>query len=722
MNEKDIAAPASGPKRRIATAIAAVRTRLTLRRAIVAALALTLLGGGTIVLEALVRARLVAPADRVPTTLYTRSSPWDGGGGGAVPIAAIAGAPDEWRVPKSLDHVPESLVDAVLAIEDQRFFDHGGLDLRRIGGAVLANIKAGGIAEGGSTITQQLAKNLYLSSDRTPLRKLREAAMALVLEHRYSKRQILEAYLNEIYLGHDDGLAIHGVGAAANHYFGKRVGQLSLAQSATLAGMIHAPNRLAPDRHPRDARARRDLVLQLMAEQGRISESRARQAERSPVRVNELHRYDVDAHYFSDAARAVLPRGLPRRGAAVYTTLDARLQRAAQEAVDRGLSKGRLARAQAALVAIDPRNGDILAMVGGRDYTGSQFNRAIEAHRQPGSAFKPIVAVAALRRRDGDDPAFTLASTIEDQPFEIMSNGIPWHPANYDGDYRGEVTFREALEQSLNVPFARIGLAVGPEKVVAIAHQMGIKSDLPAVPALALGSGEVTLLELVRAYGVLAAGGQLAQSRMIDAVSDRDGATQPGEPVEVGRVIDPGVAYLVTSALEGVVDHGTGASLGGHAISGDLAGKTGTSSDWRDAWFIAYTPTLVVGVWVGNDDDSSIHLTGAQAALPVVRDFLREIDPEGARFERPDDVVEARVASGSAGTDWPFSCGSDEYFLAGTAPADGGGCLDIGPGDWEIHLDLDRLRDGDWKAQLRRQAKAWVQREIRDRIRDLTNN
>ncbi len=630
-------------------------------------LALSAVGMVAIGLEAVVRARIPDPAERMPTALYTRPTSWpdEGGGRSPVPIGTVDGRPLELRIPVRLEQIPDQLVQAVLATEDQRFYRHHGLDIKRIGGALLANLKAGGITQGGSTLTQQLAKNLYLDASRTPLRKLREAALALVLERRYPKAAILEAYLNEIYLGQSGGMPIHGVGAAARAYFGKDISRLSLAESALLAGIIRAPNWYSPVRRPALARQRRSLVLDQMVDQHRISRADADRARRAglPRRVVWA---TLDGRWFRDFALASVGK-VPARGVAIYTTLDARLQQSAERAVLGGLTRLGLPGVQAALVAVDPRSGDVLAMVGGRDYRASQFNRAADARRQPGSAFKPIVALAALAPRDGAAPAFTLASTVDDAPLSVSTAQGPWQPANYDRQFRGPVTFREAMEQSLNVPFARIGMTVGSDRIVETARQLGITSPLRAVPSLALGSSEVTLLELTRAYGVLAAGGRLAPTRPILGRAPPGTVLSGAAAPDLTRVADPAVVFLVTSALQGVVTRGTGAALNGSGRYSGLAGKTGTSSDWRDAWFVAYSPTLVIGVWVGYDDGRSLQLTGASAALPIAASFLAEAGGSHGfpDFEIPEGVTEGY--SGSRGG-WPWQCGDREYFLAGTEP------------------------------------------------------
>jgi len=606
-------------------------------------------------------------------------------------IGVLSASPGKDCIPVLLSDVPASLVDAVLAIEDRRFFEHRGLDVRRIGAAMLANLRVGRVVQGGSTITQQLAKNLYLSPRRTLLRKAREAAIALVLESRYTKEEILEAYLNEVYLGQDGGWAIHGVGRAAQHYFGKDVTSLDLAESALLAALIRGPSLYSPFRQPAAARERRDLVLERMYMQGGISEEAYSEARDRPLRVKQSPPPAHSARYFIDFVREQLGASLVSDlgpGAAVFTSLDLRLQEAAEEAIRAGLEQLELqypalvqedASLQAALVALDPRSGQILALAGGRDYGQSQFNRAVTARRQPGSAFKPIVALSALswQGRSGEaDRPFTLASVLEDTRLVVETVAGDWEPANYDRRFRGRVTLRDALEHSLNVPFARLGMAVGPPRIVETARRLGIDSPLQAVPSLALGASEVSLLELTRAYGVLAAGGFRADTRPILAVLDREGNLQQEGERTGEQAFAAAEAYLVTSALRGAVERGTGRGLRALGYHGDVAAKSGTTNDFRDGWFVGYVPSLTVGVWVGFDDGRGIGLPGARVALPIFARFLSgAIGPGGdqwpygrSAFVRPEglDVVEVDLQSGlRAG---PGCRGVREYFLTGTAP------------------------------------------------------
>ena len=609
------------------------------------------------------------------------------------PEVLYSGADDgEDRVPVSLSDVPEHLVDAVLAVEDRRFFEHWGVDVRRVAGAAVANLRAGRVVQGGSTLTQQLAKNRFLSARRTPTRKAREAAMALVLEARHSKEEILEAYLNEIYLGQNGSLAIHGVGSAARAYFGKDVSRLEPRESALLAGLIRGPNLYSPIRHPQRARERRDLVLGLMRAQGTLTESAYQRARRASLGVRRPTAPTRAGRYFTDYVRQELTerlgRGARAPGLAVFTTADLTLQLAAEAAVRDGLARLERERPalrrggdplQAALVALDPRTGEILAMVGGRDYGASQFNRAAHARRQPGSAFKPVVALAALAGRQ-----YTLASVLADEPLSVETPTGPWTPVNYDREYRGAVTLREALERSFNVPFARLGLDLGPERIVETARRLGIESPLRPLPSLALGAAELTPLELARAYGVLAAEGNLAESHGVIAVIAGNGKREGGNdggplvsrfPFPVSRAFDAGETYLVTSALEGAVERGTGRGLRSLGYWGPVAAKSGTTNDHRDAWFVGYTPSMVVAVWVGFDDGRSVGLPGSRAALPIFARFLSDATGNGkgetgnARGFDPPSEVEVVEVDRESGLRAGWGCGGEpEYFLEGTAP------------------------------------------------------
>jgi penicillin-binding protein 1B len=598
-------------------------------------------------------------------------------------LAVLHGSAGQDRRLVPLAKIPNTLIDAVLAAEDQRFYEHHGVDWVRLGGALVSNVRARRTVQGGSTLTQQLVKNLYVGSERTLWRKLREACLAILLEWRNDKAEILEAYLNQIYLGQNGALAIHGVERAAQHYFGKGVEALTLEEAALLAALIPAPNRYTPLRHPERARQRRDLVLRLMREQGRIGPEAERAARAQPIRLARAQPPPSPGSFFvswlrRDVEERLGATALSEGGLSVFSTLDAGFQRAAESAVAGGLAalerrQPRLARGkarpEAALVALDPRSGDVLALVGGRDAARSSFNRAVAARRQPGSLMKPIVAAAALSR-DGNDHVLTLASVLADEPLEVAVPDGLWRPANFDGRHRGPVRLREALEQSLNVPFARLGLEIGLVRVVETARRFGISGPLRPVPSVSLGAFEVSPLEITAAYGVFASGGWRAAPRHTLAVLAPNGRVRGGQRVRRERVLEEAEAHLVVSALRGVVERGTARSLRSLGVRAPVAGKTGTTDGERDAWFIGFTPDLVVGVWVGFDGDAALGLTGAEAALPIFAAFaegaLARAQARPFALPKRVDVVEIDPKTGlRAGR----GCrGQDEIFLRGTAP------------------------------------------------------
>jgi penicillin-binding protein 1B len=617
--------------------------------------------------------------------------------GGEIPLAELEpeilgvlhGAARADRSLVRLGAVPTVLVEAVLAIEDQRFFEHPGVDVRRILGALIADVRARRVVQGASTLTQQLVKNFYLGPERTLRRKLREAVMALLLERRHSKEEILEAYLNEVYLGQRGSVAVHGVGEAVSHYFAKDVSELSLAEAALLAGLIKGPNLYSPFTHPDAALARRDLVLSVMRARGEISDAEYAEAWAAPLGLAAPSLEPSSAPYFVDYLRQDLARVygeeiLESEGLSVYTTLDPHLQRVANRVVMEGLEeletrlpqlRSEEAPLQAALVAIAPRTGEVLALVGGREYGKSQFNRATQARRQPGSVFKPIVALAALSRRSGGAPSHTPASLLLDEPLHVEGPTGLWSPENYDGEFRGTVTLRQAIEQSLNVPVARLGLDLGPDRIIRTARRLGLEGRFARVSSLALGVSEVTLLEIARAYAVLASQGVRPVLRSYAEVLDAEGGVLDRTPLGFERVFSPAETYLVTSLLEGVADRGTGRSLRALGYRGPVAAKTGTTNEYRDAWFVAYLRDLLVAVWVGFDDGSGLGVPGAGAALPLAADFLvSAVGPEGrGPFTRPAEVKRVSV-NAQTGLLAGLGCdGEPEVFLSGTEPTKGCG-------------------------------------------------
>jgi 1A family penicillin-binding protein len=594
--------------------------------------------------------------------------------------------PGEEMRPVRLDDVPLALRHAVLAAEDHRFLEHHGLDLRGLARALWTNLRAARVVQGGSTITQQLVKNRLLSRERTLDRKLREAWLAALVEWRYSKDEILEAYLNEIYLGHRGGLGVRGVGAAARTYYAKETHQLTLAEAALLAGMIRAPNRTSPVLDRARARERRDVVLGRMRDLGTITATEHDRARAEPVRARADAGTGQLAPYFTDHARreaeARIEGGLGARQAVhIVTTLDIALQRYAEAAVARGLERLEARRPalraadpadrlQAAMIALDPRTGEIRAMVGGRDYRASQFNRAALAERQAGSAFKPLVYLTALRPHGQPGRALTAASFVDDAPIAIaVKDGPPWAPRNFEGRHEGRVTVRRALEASLNAATVRVAQAAGLPAVIDTARALGLRASLAAVPAVSLGAFEVTPLDLARAYLPLANTGRRFETAAVAAIHDTGGhalwtAEDTGTPV-----LSPAEAYLMTSLLEGVVRSGTAAGL--VDLSVPVAGKTGTTNEGRDAWFIGYSSNLAALVWVGFDSGRAHGLSGAQAALPIWTDFMRQAlaTYPAAPFAVPEGVtlLDIDPTTGKIAADTcPIRV--REVFLAGTEP------------------------------------------------------
>ena len=611
-------------------------------------------------------------------------------------LTGLGGAANQLRHPVPLAAVPQHLVQAVLAAEDHRFFEHPGVDLRAVARAVWVNLRRGGLAQGGSTLTQQLVKNLVLTPKRTWGRKVREAALALALERRYSKDEILSAYLNGIYLGQHGGFAVYGVGAAARSFFGKDIERLTLGEAATLAGIIRAPNTYSPVHHPERARERRNVVLRQMRDLRMLDDKRLAQASQERLVVQRGPVINALGPYFADWVRGQVEQLQPADesssgGLRIYTTLNPVLQRAAEGALARGLDRleGQYralrrsdpgARLQGAIVALDARTGEIRAMVGGRDYGQSQFNRVVQARRQPGSAFKPFVYLAALGHGPrGEPPNFTPASLLEDRPLTIGTGRNAWTPRNYENRYEGTVTVRRALEQSLNAATVWMAETVGYDAVVRTAREAGFTSPMEPVPALVLGSFEVTPIELASAFAALASGGDRVRPTGLRAVVDREGGVSE-PPAERKPGLRPDEAFLVTHLLQGVIDRGTGASARALGVEGPVAGKTGTTNEGRDTWFVGYTPRLVALVWVGFDQRDVLRLSGAQAALPIWADFMRTalgVVPAAAP-EPPPSITfrEVDAGNGKLATTWcPVVI--REAFLASTEPRDT--CPDHGP-------------------------------------------
>lgn len=588
----------------------------------------------------------------------------------------------------SLADVPDHTVDAVIAVEDHRFYEHFGLDFSSIARALLANIEAGRIVQGASTLTQQLVKNFYLTPKRSFTRKAKEALMALLVEIRYTKEQILEAYLNEIYFGQKGSQGIYGVGEAAEFYFGKPVKKLTLPESAVLAGLIRSPNLYAPHKDVGRIHKRRDGVLRRMWESGRISEEQYNEATKTPVEVRSFQPERNDAPYFVDYLVKELEKEysldiLTSEGLLVFTTLDVEMQNEARRSVQKGLerlearvpslrrSKGEDPEQdlQACLVAIEPQTGFVRAMIGGRDYQTSQFNRVVQARRQPGSLFKPIVYATALEG-GGKAPRFTAASILRDEPIRIRYEGKSWKPNNFNDQFFGKVTVRTALENSLNCATVWMSQRTGLEEIIKTARSLGITSPMDAAPSLVLGAYETQPLELASAFGAFANHGVLARPRAIKKVLDKEGTLLERRPMALEQAISPEVAYVITSLLKGVFERGTARSVSGK-ISVPAAGKTGTTNESWDAWFAGYTPRLTALVWVGFDKPKSIGRSGSQAALPIWAEFIRNTSDwlVTEEFMPPPGVVFLEIdrLSGFPATK---ACTDTitEVFIAGTEP------------------------------------------------------
>jgi len=586
-------------------------------------------------------------------------------------------APAE-RVETPLSDLKPFIVQSLLATEDRYFYYHFGFDPVRIVKAAWADLRARRLSQGASTITQQLART-FLTRQRSFARKFREAAVALVLEIRLSKDEILERYINDVPMGDYHGMPIYGLPMAARYEFGKDLHEVTPAEAATLIGMINAPSLYDPRRHPEQSRKRRDTVLGIMRRAGLLNDEQYAAARATPVTV--AADFPVrPAPYFVDYVAAIVHHlsgfngGL--QGVTVYTTLQPEMQQMAQKAVTDNLARLERAhrrlrrggqRLEGSMVVLDPRTGAILAMVGGRDYSHTQFNRVTMALRQPGSAFKPIVYLTALDpARNPIERAFTLASVLPDSP---MSFG-GWTPADYERSYRGTVTAVDALADSLNVPTAYLGSLLGTGRMIQTAHELGLSEDLPNRLPIALGAGDTTLLELTSAYDVFADAGVENAPYAVEAVLDGQGNVVYQHAPSPRRVASAAVAYLVTGALREVMKFGTAASSRALGVDFPAAGKTGTTEDYHDAYFIGYTPDLVCGTWVGFDNPASIGLTGAQAALPAWVDFMKaEVADSSPDFAVPPGITMATIDPQTGGLATPACPRRVSLpFLSGTAP------------------------------------------------------
>jgi penicillin-binding protein 1B len=561
-----------------------------------------------------------------------------------------------------LTDMPPAFIDAVLAAEDHRFYDHHGIDLVRTAKAAWIDFTAGHVVQGGSTLTQQLMKNFFLTSQRDWHRKVKEALMAYIAERRYSKDEILENYLNDIYLGQRGQEGIYGVWEASQFFFSKEPRDLTIAEMATIAGMIRSPNHFNPIRHNAQARQRRNEVLGSMLQDGYINKAAYDDAVTEPLQTREPYNESNDAPYFVDYVKHELaerypPSVLTGEGLRIFTTLDVHMEKQAERALAENLAqleakhkslrrKEKNQQLQSCLIAIEPQTGKIRAMVGGRDYRESQFNRIIQSRRQPGSAFKPVTYLAALQETlDGGSERFLPTSYIEDLPFTWQyANNMSWTPKNYKNRYFGRVTLEFALEESLNSATSRLADAIGLSRVRDMAAKLGF-GDLPPYPSMVLGGIEVSPMQIARMYAILANEGMEVPPYAVTAVADKDGQVIEGHELKAEEVLSPELAYTMDFMLEQVINHGTGEGARRLGFERPAAGKTGTTNDSKDAWFAGFTPNLLAVVWTGFDQKDALGLTGAEASLPAWTAFMKAATasrPE-TDFAVPPGVVSARV-------------------------------------------------------------------------------
>jgi penicillin-binding protein 1B len=600
-------------------------------------------------------------------------------------ITSIYNNEMEDRLPVAIDSIPKTVSDAIISVEDKGFYSHKGISIRGTFGALVTDIRNGNISHGGSTLTQQLIKNFYLSPERSWGRKGHEALMAILLEARYTKKQILEAYLNEIYLGQNGAVQISGVEQASQVYFGKHVTYLSLPEAATLAGMIHSPNVGNPLKYPERAKPRRDLVLALMREQKLITPEQYDAAVAAPLTTSRFPKTSRSAPFFVDLVLKQLKETYPEtqlrtEGLRVFTTLDTIMQRSAELSLDSGIDalnkrypylRNSPTPLEGVVLTIQPGTGYVKALVGGRSYSKTQFNRAIQARRQPGSLFKPFVYATAMDPARGQQ-AFTAATVLDDSPISVKSGNAIWTPQNYDLKYHGQVSVREALAHSYNIPAVRAAMNAGVPNVIKTAAMIGIESHLAPYPSVSLGSFEVTPLEIAYAYSAFANLGVKAEPISILAVSTREGKLLESREVKMKRVAPASVCYVMNDVLKDVFNYGT-ASTRAHALDfrRPFAGKTGTTSSYRDAWFIGYSPRILSLVWLGFDDGHSVRLAGGDACVPIwttnmnrVGGLIPDVD-----WKRPEDVVDRQIDPQSGMLATPYCPQTkNEVFVAGTEP------------------------------------------------------
>ncbi|MGA9181451.1 MAG: PBP1A family penicillin-binding protein [Candidatus Acidiferrales bacterium] len=614
------------------------------------------------------------------------------------------------------DDLPKDMVDAVLAAEDKRFFEHGGLDIVRVFGAALADLRRGQKAQGASTIDMQVARSFFFTTKREWSRKVKEILMAVEINQRFSKQQIFELYANEVYLGNRGSFAIRGFGEAAEAYFGRDVRELSLGEEAFLAGIIRAPNRYSSaERHLDRAEESRDRVLAQMVEDSYVTQEQADAAKKQKFKFVNGGVNTGSAPYFVDMVKDHLlekfsETDLETQSYRIYTTLDPQLQHAAADAIQIGVQnvdkllakryaiwkkKGQVVpQVQVALVAMDPQTGEIRALVGGRNYGESQLNHAL-ARRQPGSVFKPFVYAAAFNDTVlGVQPVVTPVTTVDDVPTTFEFDGKDYTPDNYGEEFYGTVTVRDALIHSLNVATVKVAEMIGYQRVVDLTRQMGLGNNIQPTPAVALGAYEMTPIDVAAGYTAFATNGVRAEPLFLRSVLAADGTVEETAGPRTRAVLDPRVAYLTTSLMEDVINKGTGVTVRSMGFTPVAAGKTGTS---RDGWFAGFTSNLLCVVWVGFDDNRDLGLSGSDSAAPIWAEFMKravalpqykmteDFDPPPGVLQETIDPQSGQLATSSC----PQTV--QEYFVSGSEPTQmcelhGGAHLASTPASWLSHL------------------------------------
>lgn len=598
-------------------------------------------------------------------------------------IGGMYPAHNEDRILIKLDEVPPYLIDTLVAVEDRDFWTHHGVSVKSIARAVWVNASAGQLRQGGSTLTQQLVKNFFLTNERSLSRKLNEAMMAVLLELHYDKKDILQAYLNEVFLGQDGQRSVNGFGLASQYFFSQPLSELKLPQVALLVGMVKGPSYYNPRRNPERALERRNVVLDVLAEQGVITPDQAAVAKKAPLGVTSQGSMANSSYpAFLDLVKRQLRQDyreedLTEEGLRIFTSFDPILQFKAESAVAETFKRftGRkgIDETETAMVVTNPETGEVQALVGSRDARFAGFNRAIDAVRPIGSLVKPAVYLTALERPS----QYTLTTWIQDQPFSIKGkDGQVWTPKNYEGDSNGTIFLYQGLARSLNLSTAKLGLDLGVPNVLKTLERLGVQVDWPAYPSMLLGAGALSPMQVATMYQTIASGGFNTPLRSIRSVLAADGQPLKRYPFQVQQRFDPGAIYLLQNAMQRVLREGTARSVYSQLPSSlTLAGKTGTTNDSRDSWFSGFGQDLLAVVWLGRDDNGKTPFTGATGALQIWTSFMRKAEPLPLDTPKPDNVVIAWVDPRTGqGSDASCPGAVQMPYIRGSEPAAGAGC------------------------------------------------